>query len=96
MVAMSNTKSGKYTVVGGNMMKSMRLLSLTLISFSLTTQLTFGQEKVEIEETYIRKDIPKPFFVRWIKDLFRSSFGQITKLELRNMDKKSQRTSFES
>ena len=61
----------------------MKLLVYILISFALTTEIASGQEKAKIEETYIRKDIPKPFIVRWIKDLFGPGFGQITKLELR-------------
>ena len=49
----------------------------------LTTQLVFGQERVSTKETYVKKDIPKPFIVRWIKNLFGPSFGQIARLELR-------------
>ena len=61
----------------------MRLPILLLILVVLAVQLVSAQEKIKIEETYIRRDIPQPFIVRWIKDLIGPGFGQITKLELR-------------
>ena len=62
----------------------MRLISLTILVFALQTTVTFGQRGPKTIATYERNVIPKPFFIRWIKDLVGPALGHREKLELKS------------
>ncbi|WP_185152461.1 hypothetical protein [Fulvivirga aurantia] len=53
-----------------------------MISFLISGLQSFGQSNAQIVETYERRTIARPFFIRWIKDLIGPGFGQIEKLQL--------------
>lgn len=61
-----------------------RMRGLFVICFVMLvlTTATFGQSTKKVEETYKLRSITKPFFVRWIKELFGPPMGQIETLKL--------------
>jgi hypothetical protein len=61
-------------------MKSISVTILILVALSTA----FAQDNRRAIQTYERKVIPRPFFVRWAKGLIGPTFGQLEKLQLKS------------
>lgn len=61
----------------------MKIVGAIAVLLALGTTV-FGQPQSKIIETYERKEMPRPFIARWIKELFGPSLGEVQKLQLRS------------
>jgi hypothetical protein len=60
------------------------MATLVFIISVLLTTLTFGQSHSSVIATYKNNTITRPFFVRWLKELFAPPMGQLEKLQLKS------------